>query len=88
MQWLEFYCPVTITAMGALRAPKPPPRGVDQPIPACLAALLPAGASKAAALLCQLQWTNTNRLHAGLQLVYFCCTYPADWGPASPQTPA
>ena len=43
MQWLEFYCPVTITAMGALRAPKPPPTGGDQPIPACLAALLPGG---------------------------------------------
>ena len=28
---------------GALRSPKPQPRGGDQPIPACLAALLPRG---------------------------------------------
>ena len=35
--------PMTIIAMGAMRAPKPPPRGGDQPIPACLAALLPGG---------------------------------------------
>ena len=42
-QWLEFDCPVTITAMGALRAPKPPPRGLTSLSTACLAALLPAG---------------------------------------------
>ena len=29
--------------MTAMRDPKPPPRGDDQPIPACLAALLPGG---------------------------------------------
>ena len=67
--------------MGALRAPKPPPRGVTSLSQLASLPCYRAGASKAAALLCKLQLTNTNRLHAGLQLVYFCSTYPADWEP-------
>ena len=77
-----------MTAMGALRAPKPPRLwGVTSLSQLASLPCYRAGASKAAALLCQLQWTNTNRLHAGLQLVYFCCTYPADWGPCEPLNP-
>ena len=68
MQRLEFDCSVTITAMGALRAPKPR-LGVTSLSQLASLPCYRAGASKAAALLCQLQLTNTNRLHAGLRLV-------------------
>ena len=57
-----------MTAMRALRAPKPPLGEVTSLYQLASLPCHRAGASKAADLLCQLQWTNTNRLHAGLRL--------------------